>query len=77
MTDKITREAAQRLRENPPPKVLRTMRELEILLLERKAKKLRDALDGDQSDISTAFAADTINPKGWDVPEAHCGNIEP
>lgn len=72
-----TPEARKRLRENPPPQVLRSMRELEILLLERKAKKLREALDNDQADISTAFAADTINPKGWDVPEAHCGNIEP
>lgn len=62
-----TPEARKRLRENPPSQVLRSMRELEILLLERKAKKLRDALDNDQADISTAFAADTINPKGWDT----------
>ena len=58
MTKKITPEATQRLRANPPPQVLRSMRELEILLLENKAKKLRSALDHDQADINTAFSAD-------------------
>jgi len=43
------------------------MRELELLLLEKKANALRQALDNDQSDISTAFAADRLlNTKGWE-----------
>jgi len=43
------------------------MRELELLLLEKKANALRQALDNDQSDISTAFEADRLpNTKGWE-----------
>ncbi len=75
MTDeKITPEALKRLRENPPREVLRSMRELEILLLERKAQKLREALGHDQDDINVAFEADGLSwsdqhsrlGKGWD-----------
>ena len=75
MTDeKITPEALKRLRENPPPQVLRSMRELEILLLEKKAQKLREALGHDQDDINVAFEADGLSwsdqnsrlGKGWD-----------
>lgn len=72
MTQKITDDATMRLRANPPREVLRTMRELE-----RKAAKLREALDADQSDINVAFEADGLswsgqharlsNPKGWDT----------
>ena len=44
------------------------MRELEILLLKKKATLLQQALDNDQSDISTAFEADRLtNPKGWNT----------
>ena len=67
MTEKITPEARQRLRENPPPETLRAMRKLEILLLKKKATLLQRELDNDQSDISTAFEADRLtNPKGWE-----------
>jgi len=63
----ITPEAAQRLSETPSAQELRAMRELELLLLEKKANALRQALDNDQSDISTAFAADRLlNTKGWE-----------
>jgi len=61
-----TPEAIIRLRANPPKQVLRSMRELEILLLEDKAKKLRELLDADQADIDVAFAADRLPNKGWD-----------
>ncbi len=70
MTSKITPEARQRLRENPPPETLRAMRELEILLLKKKVTLLQQALDADQSDIDTAFAADRLPcPKGWEHHE--------
>ena len=52
------------------------MRELELLLLERRAQELRRALDADQSDITVAFETDglswsgqharLVNPKGWE-----------
>lgn len=69
-----TPEAIKRLRENPPKQVLRSMRELEILLLQHKAQKLREALDHDQDDIQVAFEADGMSwsdqharlGKGWD-----------
>ena len=63
----ITPEAAQRLSETPSPQELRAMRELELLILQKKVNKLREALDSDQSDINTAFAADRLpNKKGWE-----------
>jgi hypothetical protein len=62
-----TPEAIKRLRENPPKQVLRSMRELEILLLQDKANKLRTALGADQSDIDTAFDADRLdNTRGYE-----------
>ena len=43
------------------------MRELSLLILQKKVSKLKQALDNDQSDISTAFAADRLlNTKGWE-----------
>jgi len=46
------------------------MRELELLILQKKVNKLREALDADQSDIDTAFAADRLPcPKGWEHHE--------
>lgn len=53
-----TDDARERLRKEPPAQVLRSMRELEILLLQRKVDKLKTALDRDQSDIDLAFQAD-------------------
>ncbi len=61
---KITPEAMKRLRENPPKQVLRSMRELEILLLEHRAKKLRESLGADQDDINVAFEADGLSWSG-------------
>jgi ribosome assembly protein YihI (activator of Der GTPase) len=67
---KITPEARQRLIETPSAQELRAMRELELLILQKKMNKLREALDADQSDIDTAFAADRLPcPKGWDRHE--------
>jgi ribosome assembly protein YihI (activator of Der GTPase) len=64
---KITPEAAQRLSETPSPQELRAMRELEMMILQKRVNKLREALDADQSDIDTAFAADRLPcPKGWE-----------
>jgi len=57
MNEKITTEARLRLMKDPPPKVLRAMSELEILLLESRAKKLRKALDEDTDRLP--------NNKGW------------
>ena len=62
--EKITPEALRRLRANPPKQVLRSMRELEILLLEHKAKKLRESLGADQDDINVAFEADGLSWSG-------------
>jgi len=43
------------------------MRELELLILQKKVSKLKQALDNDQSDIDTAFESDRLpNPKGWE-----------
>ena len=71
MTDnKITPETMKRMRDEPPKQVLRSMRELEILLLERRAKKLREALDADQSDINVAFEADGLS---WSEQHARMG----
>ena len=68
MTSKITPEAAQRLSETPSAQELRAMRELSLLILQKRCKKLREALDNDQSDINTAFEADRLPcPKGWDT----------
>ncbi len=65
---KITPEAAQRLNETPSPQVLRAMRELEMMILQKRVNKLREALDADQSDIDMAFEADRLPcPKGWDT----------
>ena len=61
MNEKITTEARLRLMKDPPPKVLRAMRELEMLLLERRAKKLRKALYEDTDRLP--------NSKGWDRDE--------
>ena len=70
MTSKITPKAAQRLSETPPAQELRAMRELEVLLLKKKVTLLQQALDADQSDIDTAFAADRLPcPKGWEHHE--------
>jgi len=64
---KITPEARQRLIETPSAQELRAMRELSLLILQKKVSKLKQALDNDQSDISTAFAADRLlNTKGWE-----------
>jgi len=66
----ITPEAAQRLSETPPAQELRAMRELELLILRKRAQKLRETLDHDQPDIDTAFEADRLpNPKSWDRHE--------
>jgi len=63
----ITPEASQRLIETPSAQELRAMRELELLILQKKMNKLREALDADQSDIDMAFAADRLpNTKGWE-----------
>ena len=64
---KITPEARQRLIETPSAQELRAMRELSLLILQKKVSKLKQALDNDQSDISTAFEADRLpNTKGWE-----------
>ena len=43
------------------------MRELSLLILQKRCKKLREALDNDQSDIDTAFESDRLpNTKGWE-----------
>jgi len=64
---KITPEARQRLIETPSAQELRAMRELSLLILQKRCKKLREALDNDQSDINTAFESDRLpNTKGWE-----------
>jgi len=64
---KITPEARQRLIETPSAQELRAMRELELLILQKKVNKLRETLDHDQSDINTAFESDRLpNTKGWE-----------
>ena len=67
MDSKITPEAHQRLIETPSAQELRAMRELSLLILQKRCKKLRESLDNDQSDIDLAFEADRLPcPKGWE-----------
>lgn len=48
-------------RRTPTPEVLRYMRELEVLLKQRRLDQLKTALDADQSDIAVAFEADGLS----------------
>jgi len=59
-------------RRTPTPEVLRSMRELEVLLLQRRVDRLKTALDADQSDINVAFEADGLS---W--PDQPVKGIDP
>ncbi len=56
--DKVTPEALARCAETPPEEQLRLMRIVELALLTKRVRMLKQQIEHDQSDIETAFEAD-------------------
>lgn len=56
----ITPEARERCEECTPEEQVRLMKIVELALLEKRVRMIKQQLDHDQSDVETAFECDRI-----------------